>query len=279
MGHFRLFTNSNVRVGYAASAFSPLTLELPHPDIPPFSILPLDPTEEPDEIADKGVSHKSQDESQYQPGGSESAQIPTVEVEEDNPATPTQKPQRLSLLKFRHASDPQLSTTYRNTPAPTIPVLPPPAIITTSPTTSHLGEPVKKRSVNAIFKSRKFKEDQRLSRFDSSLHARPATTQSTTTLPSTMHKSGIHQGRRNAKHLSNTTPDMAPPPYGDEMNSSLAIPITRLSESSRSDESSEGQGIIAQTTTTHTISTTTTFFQLPRRKKDKGPLFPLPPLS
>jgi hypothetical protein len=67
----------------------------------------------------------------------------------------------------------------------------------------------------------------------------------------------------------------APPAYGDESNSALALPVSRVSESSRSDGSSGDHGIYATTTTTHTVSTTTTFFRLPRRK-DKGPLFPLP---
>lgn len=68
----------------------------------------------------------------------------------------------------------------------------------------------------------------------------------------------------------------APPAYGDESSSSLAIPVTRLSDSSRSDDSSGSHRLYAKTTTTHTISTTTTFFKLKRRKKNKGPLFPLP---
>lgn len=68
----------------------------------------------------------------------------------------------------------------------------------------------------------------------------------------------------------------APPAYGDDTNSSLALPISRLSESSRSDGSLGEHGVYATTTTTHTVSTTTTFFRLPRRKKNKGPLFPLP---
>ena len=67
-----------------------------------------------------------------------------------------------------------------------------------------------------------------------------------------------------------------PPAYGDETHSSLTLPISRLSESSRSDGSSGDHGVYATTTTTHTVSTTTTFFRLPRRKKNKGPLFPLP---
>ena len=68
----------------------------------------------------------------------------------------------------------------------------------------------------------------------------------------------------------------APPAYGDDSNSSLALPVSRLSESSRSEGSLGDHGVYATTTTTHTVSTTTTFFHLPRRKKNKGPLFPLP---
>ena len=68
----------------------------------------------------------------------------------------------------------------------------------------------------------------------------------------------------------------APPAYGDDFNSSLALPISRLSESSRSEGSLGDHRVYATTTTTHTVSTTTTFFRLPRRKKNRGPLFPLP---
>ncbi|KAL8695065.1 MAG: hypothetical protein Q9218_000433 [Villophora microphyllina] len=71
-------------------------------------------------------------------------------------------------------------------------------------------------------------------------------------------------------------PSVPPPAYGDDVNSTLALPVSRLSESSRSDGSLGDHGLYATTTTTHTVSTTTTFFRLPRRKKNKGPLFPLP---
>lgn len=71
----------------------------------------------------------------------------------------------------------------------------------------------------------------------------------------------------------------APPAYGDDTNSSLALPVSRLSESSRSDGSLGEHGVYATTTTTHTVSTTTTFFRLAKRKKAKGPLFPLPAKS
>ena len=79
------------------------------------------------------------------------------------------------------------------------------------------------------------------------------------------------------RHSATSLRNQLPPPYGDESNSSLALPVTRLSDSSRSDASSGDNGIYATTTTTHTVhTTTTTFFRLPRRKKGKGPLFPLP---
>lgn len=67
-----------------------------------------------------------------------------------------------------------------------------------------------------------------------------------------------------------------PPAYGDDANTSLALPVSRLSESSRSDGSYGENGVYATTTTTHTVSTTTTFFRMPKRKKNNGPLFPLP---
>jgi hypothetical protein len=67
----------------------------------------------------------------------------------------------------------------------------------------------------------------------------------------------------------------SPPAYGDEANSMLALPVNRLSESSRSDGSSGDHGVYATTTTTtHTVHTTTTFFRLPRRKRP-APLFDL----
>ncbi|RPB18497.1 hypothetical protein L211DRAFT_854097 [Terfezia boudieri ATCC MYA-4762] len=66
-----------------------------------------------------------------------------------------------------------------------------------------------------------------------------------------------------------------PPPYDDHGNT-LSIPAPRLSESSRSTASS-GEQIAFTTTTTHTVSTTTTFWKIPRRKKTPQHLFPLPP--
>ncbi|KAK5662778.1 hypothetical protein OQA88_6186 [Cercophora sp. LCS_1] len=68
----------------------------------------------------------------------------------------------------------------------------------------------------------------------------------------------------------------APPAYGEDHSSALALPVTRLSESSRSDASSGDRVYGSTTTTTHTVHTTTTFFKLPRRKrKQPESLFPI----
>ncbi|KAI0996888.1 hypothetical protein K3495_g11294 [Podosphaera aphanis] len=72
-----------------------------------------------------------------------------------------------------------------------------------------------------------------------------------------------------------STEQAGPPPYGDDATSTLALPVNRLSDSSRSDVSSGEHGVYGTTTTTtHTVQTTTTFFRLPRRRKPT-PLFDL----
>ncbi|KAK6437394.1 hypothetical protein LTR95_006414, partial [Oleoguttula sp. CCFEE 5521] len=79
----------------------------------------------------------------------------------------------------------------------------------------------------------------------------------------------------NAKHNQE-----APPAYGSDAGTELAIPVPRFSESSRSDGShgsSQGEQVYGQTTTTtQIVSTHTTFFKLPRRNKNRNSLFPLP---
>ena len=203
-------------------------------------------------------------------------------VEEGRPSTHPLKPQRFNLLKFRHASDPQLSSTFRRSVAPAVPDLPPPTIITTSPTTNHLDPPAKKAHRTSIFSRdrRTPRPSRSRDRLRASMEIRPGSTQSLVT-PSTVSLANVE---RSGQHDAQVSPDLidspnvlSPPAYGDETNSALALPVTRLSESSKSDGSSEGPRVYAQTTTTHVVSTTTTFFRLPRRRKDKGPLFPLPP--
>lgn len=79
-----------------------------------------------------------------------------------------------------------------------------------------------------------------------------------------------------------TTNGSAPPSYDDDTGSALALPLHRFSESNASEASngtcSSDQIYGSTTTTTHTVSTHTTFFKLPRGNRDqhRQSLFPLP---
>ncbi|KAE8442127.1 hypothetical protein EG329_003833 [Mollisiaceae sp. DMI_Dod_QoI] len=190
----------------------------------------------------------------------------------------TQKHRRFSMLKFRHASDSQLSTRARlQAQTEAAPPLPhPPDIITTAPTMEiNATKPAKKKP-----------------RMKMSSRAKTSTADKTPEKPMSLRVTNNEKKERR-KTMSETAPSgkgrvtfdeperpqtqvgNSPPAYGDEANSTLALPINRLSESSRSDGSSGEHGVYATTTTTtHTVHTTTTFFRLPRRKKP-APLFDL----
>ncbi|KAG9246989.1 hypothetical protein BJ878DRAFT_238890 [Calycina marina] len=181
----------------------------------------------------------------------------------------TPKHRRFSMLKFRHASDSQLSTRARreahNDNQPPIPT---PAIITTAPTMDMSNAHATKKKSKAKLISRgkssveipqeqptKLTKDDKKERRKSMSESRPSGSKARVT---------FDEPDRPAIHGS------MPPAYGDEASSTLALPINRLSESSRSDGSSGDHGIYASTTTTtHTVHTTTTFFRLPRRKEKK----------
>ncbi|KIW14165.1 hypothetical protein PV08_06946 [Exophiala spinifera] len=194
---------------------------------------------------------------------------------------PLPKPQRLSVLGFRHASDPQLFTRFRkdehgvtpsNEPAP-------PKIITTAPTTQEFDEPAKRPKRKLFLRAPSSFRKGMASKHDVQESLREDDHEDGDKVQSTSSKAGMLRENTSFERLPRRKTDvnpMAPPPYGDETSSSLAIPVTRLSDSSRSDDSSGSHHVYAKTTTTHTISTTTTFFKLKRRKKNKGHLFPLP---
>ncbi|KAI9733755.1 MAG: hypothetical protein M1818_007169 [Claussenomyces sp. TS43310] len=218
----------------------------------------------------------------------------------------TTRHRHFSMLRFRHASDSQLSTRARRdaaaAAAPPIPkrkpfsdilapcvefqfrilrltmdLFPAPEIITTAPTAdsneSLVG--IKKSRIRFAGKVRP-SADTSLSDVDDDEALQMATKERRKTVSesgpsgSKVQVSFDEPGRS----VTHETPT-SPPAYGDESASTLALPINRVSESSRSDGSGE-HGVYATTTTTHTIHTTTTFFRLPGRKKP-GPLFPLPP--
>ncbi|KAL9131532.1 MAG: hypothetical protein Q9217_000546 [Psora testacea] len=197
----------------------------------------------------------------------------------NSPQTPAaQEPpprrQRFSMLAKRHVSDPQISKTARHqadTPVPPLPAAP--SVITTAPTDSiepdrkrkptfALPRPHKALELPLPLPSRTSRKSERKSDRSQNIGGPSLANASPRESRVTLDEPG------KLRELN------APPAYGDESNSSLALPVSRLSESSRSD-GSLGEHVYAQTTT-HTVSTTTTFFRLPRRKKNKGPLFPLP---
>ncbi|EXJ91152.1 hypothetical protein A1O1_04261 [Capronia coronata CBS 617.96] len=181
------------------------------------------------------------------------------------------KPQRFPLLGTRHASDSQLSMRFRKQEPPASQDAAPPKIITTAPT-HDFDDTTQKRPKRKLFsRSPSFFRDQHIQE-EPQKTADGENRISSTNTPSVPESSSYERLPRPTA-LNGA---MAPPAYGDESSSSLAIPVTRLSDSSRSDDSSGDHHVYAKTTTTHTISTTTTFFKLKRRNKNKGPLFPLP---
>ncbi|KAI9713650.1 MAG: hypothetical protein M1812_006622 [Candelaria pacifica] len=198
----------------------------------------------------------------------------------------TSKQRRFSMLKFRNASDPHLFARAKQqaaaAEAPAVPPMPhlgsTPAIITTAPTMEVLGRPQKKKpklKLSNLQKQTDINPTEPSPRISTSRRNEVQEQE-----PSRRGSASALTGSRvtfdEPERSSGTQTPGAPPAYGDEAGSSLALPIARLSESSRSDGSSGDHVAYAQTTTTHTVSTTTTFFRLPRRKKKQGPLFPLP---
>lgn len=207
----------------------------------------------------------------------------------------TQKHRRFSMLKFRHASDSQLSTRARQqAEAAAIPPMPnrkesplrllrscmvlmirdvAPSIITTAPTFDQYSfakgklktePPAPADTGNMLNDQEEAMKALKKERRKTFSDGPPPAQRGRVTFEDP--ERPVTQG--------NTVPP--PPAYGDEASSALALPVNRLSESSRSDGSSADHGVYATTTTTtHTVHTTTTFFRLPRRKT-KGPLFPLP---
>lgn len=214
----------------------------------------------------------------FEPSTVEQATSSTERAQSPMPLEQPQKRQRFSMLKYRHASDPQISKTARDHALAPVPPMPAaPSIVTTAPQ-DNLDASRKKKPTFTLPRRHKPPELAR------TISSKP----SNNSLSEMASISGRNPGgptfanpSARESRITFEEPDRfkgltAPPAYGDDSNSSLALPISRLSESSRSEGSLGDHGVYATTTTTHTVSTTTTFFRLPKRKKNKGPLFPLP---
>ncbi|RMZ66992.1 transport sec73 [Pyrenophora seminiperda CCB06] len=221
---------------------------------------------------------------------------PSPPVQQQTPNT-----RRFSLMRFRHASDSQLSTKAKEQaaadddedapPVPAVPAVPahhaPPAIITTAPTVSEpepqeeqeeqdeeeKPTPKRSRMQNFTFRRRSF---------DPSVGEKP------TTLRKSMDRKRKQLGFRKSQvnllddesarvSTSSQRPDvLTESRESAESTSSLAPPATRESESSRSDGSSGGHISFENTPRpSQTLRTGSARFGFGRRKQ-RASLFPLP---
>ena len=185
------------------------------------------------------------------------------------------RPQRFSLLRFKNASDPQLSFRFRK-PTPSTDaqeeIPPTPGIIKTAPTVDNTAA-VPDRSVQKLFSNR---HTSPFRRKGTVRRAMPGFGSADSQMPNATSIPNLSSGHHPLEQIHTIDGTSGPPAYGDDNNSQLAIPIERLSDHSSRSDASSGEKVYARTTTTHITHTTTTFFKLKRKKKDKGPLFPLP---
>ncbi|KAI1497142.1 hypothetical protein F5X99DRAFT_397952 [Biscogniauxia marginata] len=206
----------------------------------------------------------------------------TTEDPYDRPESPpiqeeTPKHRRFSMLRFRNASDSQLSARLKQQQqAEKPPPLPqPPSIITTAPTvdvnpskkSSRMKMPMRIRRSSDIPRG-----DQELSSKlafspgskEKGRNANPRTSSSASASASTSKQTVTFEEPRRP-HTS-----ISPPADHEDQGPALALPVNRLSESSRSDRSSFDISMQPPT------ASTSSFFRLPRRKqKQPEPLFPL----
>ncbi|KAK2877141.1 hypothetical protein FQN49_001385 [Arthroderma sp. PD_2] len=197
------------------------------------------------------------------------------------------KRNRFSLMKFRHASDPQLSSSYQNSEPPPVPkLLPPPTIITTSPTNISLDQPGKGQGQGQAQNQPPFSrasenlvsEGDVASRSSSpGLTGRPRKDRSTnSTPPTTSNAKSSHICFEETGRLSTTSLRSGQRVHA-HADSQSALSNARLSESSRSDASSGDRSVYqAQPSKKEPNSAASSIFRFPRLKKSRASLFPVP---
>ncbi|KAK7967357.1 uncharacterized protein PG986_001634 [Apiospora aurea] len=205
----------------------------------------------------------------------------------------TPKHRRFSMLRFRNASDSQLSTRLKQQQqqqAEKPPPMPrPPTIVEEADSNQkkpRLKIPMRMRKSGDLPRTSQSQPEAKL---NTSLknNRRKSTAgisdlYSSSTRPSNDNAPGkqtvTFQEPQQRPPSSRTISQTEPPAYGDENGSALALPVNRLSESERSEGSASDHGVYGSTTTTTTTQTTstTTFFRLPRRKqKQPESMFPM----
>ncbi|KAJ5151189.1 uncharacterized protein N7482_010441 [Penicillium canariense] len=196
--------------------------------------------------------------------------------------TPSLRRNRFSFMRLRHASDPQLSKSYAKAEeAPPVPSLPPPKIITTAPTSHELDQPVKQRHKLRLHPSSRKHSMEDLSR-NSGDHPRKPERKNQGSTDSQIADSSLstfqtpiaeEPGRLSTASLRSGSRDQ---PTNESQRSSVSVTDARFSESSRSDHSYGDQTFRTNSPRDgHTSASKR--FRLPRLKRTRSPLFPLPP--
>ncbi|KAG2411690.1 hypothetical protein HFD88_009246 [Aspergillus terreus] len=192
----------------------------------------------------------------------------------------TMRRNRFSFMRLRHASDPQLSKSYAKAEedTPPVPSLPPPTIITTAPTSHELDQPTKRKNIFKIFpESKKSMEEIR----ERAHTPKPRPNDRFRHGPqgsgdlsvSTSRPSGEESGRLSTTSIRSAGRDHA----SDSRHSSVTD--ARHSESSRSDQSVGDRGVYRTNSPRDAglAMGKKNPFRMPRLKRNRGPLFPLPP--
>ncbi|KAJ6784885.1 hypothetical protein PWT90_00905 [Aphanocladium album] len=174
---------------------------------------------------------------------------------------------RFSVLRFRNASDSQLSLKAKQQ-AEQLPPLPStPAIITTAPT-NELNGPRKVKSRMSLAAA-KFRRSNDIPR-DGDYPSRPKSQRQTRKSFNDV------RGRPATANLDEPqSPPLESRTSTASNGTSLNTPVYRQSESSRSDASSNDNAFLSSPNTTPKKTPTSSIFRLRRLKKTPEPLFPL----
>ncbi|PGH13375.1 hypothetical protein AJ79_03654 [Helicocarpus griseus UAMH5409] len=183
---------------------------------------------------------------------------------------------RFSLMRFRHASDPQLSASYNEAETtPPVPPLPTPTIITTSPTVNNMKPGPKRKnklklgSEKPILQHAATEPPENNHKSSNGGSSRPVAGANSPTAPSSLRAS--HISFEGPGRLSTTSIRSGGAARGQGDGGTL--PGARISDSSRSDASSAEHGVYSKN---GAASSTSSLFRLPRLKRSRSPLFPLP---
>lgn len=190
----------------------------------------------------------------------------------------TPKHRSFAMLRFRNASDPQLSARAKrqaqaqaDESAPPVP-RPPPEIITTAPTVDFHTVPRKSSRMFGI-----------LRRSGEETRPEPQQPPVQALLPKKDRRKSFLPGTYTAAKKSISIEDPkrpkssnAPSSNGGHRVPGLPLPGTRLSESSRSEDNSVDHFRGSTPTSRHTVSNTNNFFRLPKRRpRQPEPMFPI----